>query len=103
MESSIEILIRRIIEELSILSKENKNILQKLYEAKVLDTEHAAEIKALEEKLKTVSKSLSSFKNQLESLEKTRTEIDGFAKYSKLLWAFVTGIIGYIISLNFHE
>lgn len=103
MQTSSELLITKILEDLNALSKENKDILQQLYQTKLLDTEQSAEIKALQEKIKYTVDSIEQLQSQINAIEKSRIEISGFAKYIKIFWGIIIAVSSYLISIGLHK
>ena len=103
MQTSSELLITKILEDLNTLSKENKDILQQLYQSKLLDTEQSAEIKALQEKIKYIVNSIDQLQSQIGTIEKSHIEISGFAKYVKIFWGIIIAVSSYLISIGLHK
>lgn len=100
MQSSSELLIKKILDELDVLSAENKSILQKLYDNSILDKEQSSEIKVLREKVFEQAALITQIQTRIEIIEKSRTEISGFAKYSKLIWTALVAISSYLITMG---
>ena len=103
MQGSGELLLSRILEELTSLSKENKEVLQKLYENSVLDTEQSGDISSIKEKIKQIIDRLDQLEARVGVMEKSRIEMSGFAKYIKILWALIAAVTTYIISLGINK
>lgn len=94
-----EFIFKDILENLRILSSENREILQKLSDNNLVDAKQSADIKSLQEKAIELNNALNKLITRIEILEEAKIEIRGFAKYIKILWAIAAVVAGYVLKL----
>ena len=83
-----------ILKELLELSRE---VSKKLQENAVNDKEREIETKNLKEQVTALKAALHELKARMKAIEIARTEINGFAKYTKLIWAAIAAVAGYLL------
>ena len=54
-------------------------------------------MKNLKEQVTTLKDALNDLEARMKAIEIARTEINGFAKYAKLIWLAVAAAAGYLI------
>lgn len=94
-----EFIFKEILENLRILSSENREILQKLSDNDLIDAKQSADIKSLQEKAIELNNTLNKLITRILILEEAKIEIRGFAKYIRILWAIAAVAVGYVLKL----
>lgn len=92
-----KLLIEEILDRLKTISSKQNEIEAKLSENAINDTKHEMLIEALRRDIERNKNDINDLLNRIKEMEKTRTEISGFAKYIKLIWVILAAIIGYYI------
>lgn len=82
---------------LNELLERSREVSKKLQENAVNDKEREIEMKNLKEKVTTLQDELNALKARIKAIEITRAEINGFAKYTKLIWAAIAAVAGYLL------
>ena len=70
---------------------------KKLQENAINDKEREVEMKNLKEQVTTLKEALNDLKARIKAIELARTEINGFAKYAKLIWVAIAAVAGYLL------
>lgn len=82
---------------LNELLERSREVSKKLQENAINDKEREIEMKNLKEKVTTLQDALNALKARIKAIEIARTEINGFAKYTKLIWAAIAAVAGYLL------
>lgn len=90
-----EILLKSLIDNIKAIQERLQKIEERLNENAINDKEHSMQISRNKEEFLELAKQLQKLEDRLHTLETARTEINGFAKYAKLLWLFGAAVIGW--------
>ena len=91
-----EVLLKSLVDNIKTLAEKQTKIEEKLANYMVNDTKHDLQLQHLKEQCEHLKTKIEVTISRLQALETSKTELNGFAKYAKLIWIAVAGVIGYL-------